>query len=168
VGDDATRRRVAVGVACLAAALLAACGGDDSGGGSESGFEIAEEIIEEQSDGEIDIDEDGEITVEGDNPFNLEGSVPTDFPEQITLPEGGELVIGLSDPGTKTWTLVYTGLDMNNVAAFRDSLVGDGFDIENTSTDTAGDISGFIAEGHGYDLVVGGSPDGFIISVMRL
>jgi len=168
VGGEVTRRRVTVVITGFAVVLLAACGGDDSGGDTESGFETAEDIIEEQSNGEIDIDEDGEVTVEGDNPFNLEGSVPTDFPERITLPEGGQLVVGLSDPATKTWTLVYTGLDMNNVASFRDSLVGDGFDIENTSTETEGDISGFIASGHGYDLVVGGSPDGFIITVMRL
>jgi hypothetical protein len=156
-------RGLLVPAALVAVILLAACSGDDSGE-LQSGFENTGDVIEDEATSEIDAGDSGEVD---DDPFDLQGEVPSDFPEEITLPEGGQLVFGLGDPATMTWTLIYTDLDEHTVAAYRDSLVGDGFDIQSTTTEPDGGLAGFIAAGHGYDLVVGGSPDGFLITVMK-
>ena len=152
-------------LAVAAVVVLAACSGDDSGE-PESGFENTGDVIDEDTTGELDTPPETEIPVD-DDPFDFGGEVPSDFPEEITLPEGGQLTFAISDPATKTWTLIYSDLDENNVAAFRDSLVGDGFDIQTTPASPDGGLDGFIAAGHGYDLVVGGSVDGFLITVMK-
>jgi hypothetical protein len=157
-------------VAVAAVVLLAACSGDD--GGAESGLEVAEEILEQQRDGEIEIETDGEITVEGEDggdSFSLGGDVPDDFPEVVPLPQGGVVVTstGSGDGPNRSWSVAYTGLDPNSVAGYRDTIVGDGFEIENSFSDDQGGVSAFVATGHGYVVAVGGSADGFILTVTR-
>jgi len=154
--------RIGAVVAAGAAVLgLSAC--------DEAVENATERLVESQTTDDVDFDfEDGKIRV-GDSEVTFGDQLPSDFPSDVPLPEGGELVGGGSgtDGNSAAWTVLYSGLDASDIASYRDAVVGAGFEIQNSDTEANGEVSGFSATGHGYELVAGANPEGFALTVTQ-
>lgn len=89
----------------LPAFVVAGCGGDD-----EAAEKIAEKVIENESGGDVDI-EDGEVSVtdeEGNKSTMSSGEeLPEDFPKEIPLPDGAKITSGtkVSTGGDDTFAI---------------------------------------------------------------
>jgi hypothetical protein len=126
-----------------------------------------EKLIESGTTDEVDFDLDnGKIKI-GDSEVTFGDEIPSDFPSAVPLPEGGtfEGGGGATDGSGSGWSLLYSGLDANDIAAYRDQVVGAGFDIKNSTTEDNGEVSGFSATGNGYELLAGANPEGFGLTV---
>lgn len=87
-----TPRRLAVALLALAPLVAVSCGGSD-----KVAERIAEEAIERETGGSVDIDTDGgSVSVETDDgSFSMgQGSVPDGWPDDIPLPDGLEVLAG--------------------------------------------------------------------------
>ena len=128
-----------------------------------------ERLVESQTTDDVDFDlDDGKITV-GDSEVTFGDEIPSDFPSAVPLPEGGtfEGGGGATDGSGAAWSLLYSGLDANDIAAYRDQVVGAGFEITNSTTEDNGEVSGFAATGNGYELLAGANPNGFGLTVTQ-
>jgi hypothetical protein len=162
VGREQVMKRigaiVAAGVALLA---LSAC--------DEAVENAAERLAESQTTDDVDFDlDDGKIRI-GDSEVTFGSELPSDFPSDVPLPEGGELVGGGSgtDGNSAAWSLLYSGLDASDIASYRDSVVGAGFEIQSSTTEDNGEVSGFSATGNGYEILAGANPEGFGLTVTQ-
>ncbi|MGD2101872.1 MAG: hypothetical protein PVG83_06510 [Acidimicrobiia bacterium] len=106
--------------------LLAACSP-----GEELAEELAEQALEEQGGGDVEIDSDsGEVNIESDDgSFTIGGGeIPTDWP--VDVPSGGEvLAVGEDQDGGGTLSMEFVGADYDDMVAFYDSWV-DGSGLE--------------------------------------
>jgi hypothetical protein len=145
---------------------LVACGGED---------EIAEQIIEQASDGSVDIESnDGEITIEGeDGTMTIDpetgemviegadggmsitsgGELPEDLPEAprftgTTVSSAGRI----EDNGTITWSINGEIEDPQNAYdALVAELEADGWEIVDNTTISSPEFSAFVTATKGAD-----------------
>ena len=111
------RLLVVLGVLAL---VIAACGG---------GEELAEQIIESQGDGEIEIEEnDGTVavTIETEDGEDATatfggGEVPDDFP--VPVPSGGDVQAVMESPAGTTITIFYPASEFDSLLAFYEDWV---------------------------------------------
>lgn len=149
-----THRRPLVALALLPALLLFGGCGEASDKAAET---AAEKAIESQSGGDVDVDVDnGEVKVEtedgtyesdGDGNVRIEtedgtftggSGLPDDWPEDIPMPDGVEVVYGSSSPEGATVTVTGSGSVDELMADFEDAL-SDWTAEDETTMETGGD-----------------------------
>ncbi len=129
---------VGTGFAAIAAFSIGACGGDDAGD------KLAEGIIENATDGSVDIDIDGNgdggnITFEGEDgsgSISIGGGEMPDELSDFPLPDGAQVISsysGSGDTGGGAYVSVVATGDYEEVAAGIESGLEDsGYTISNT------------------------------------
>lgn len=152
-------RTSVVAVAFAGAALaLAGCG--------DAAEEAAEQAIEAQGGGDVEIDaEGGEFSVEGEDGSKFSvGSdeLPDDFPTDVPIPEGAtvESSSTVQTDGKAGWfvALTYPDADASGLADTSKTEMEDaGF--EETSTFSADDTTTSGYEGNGYTVTVSIAPN---------
>lgn len=115
---------MAGGLAVTAGAGLAACDGDDA----------AENLAEEVSGGDVDIDsDDGSVSVETDDGSFAAGSceeLPEDFPSDVPTPDADPtFCTRVASDGVTNWSLGYSTDDADKVGDYKSTLEDDGFEI---------------------------------------
>lgn len=146
-----SRRGAAVAIAG-AALILSGCG--------QVAEEAAEQAIEQNGGGDVEIDADGDsFSVEGEDGSISVGKdeLPENFPSEITLPEGGtiESATAVTDSKKDGWFIQSTYADTSPedlVTEFAGSMQDGGF--EETSNTTFEEQTAIGYEGDSYDVAV--------------
>jgi hypothetical protein len=142
----------------LALGLAAGCSSEDA----------ADKIVEEASDGKVQIDDDGKkITVQGEDgegtiSVGEEAELPDDFPEDdVPLPDGGSVRAAISTErdGKQFFSITYA-IDGDDLASAADDysskLEDDGYEIEGQTnvSGSGGSFTSFTAVGPLWDVSV--------------
>ncbi len=155
---------VGAGLVAMAAFTLGACGGDD-----DAGNELAEQLAEGATGGDIEIDEDsGEVSFEGEDgsgSFNVGGGEMPDDLADFPIPDDSEILSsysGSSDESSGSVVSLAANGDYEEVSAdMQSELEGAGFEISGTYTAEANGVgsSTFTAEGDGMSISVAVTED---------
>lgn len=127
-----TRRRTALAAAAAlgAAAFLAGCGGDGSG------------VTVQPDENTVSVStSEGSAVITGEQ----DGKLPTGWPEEIAIPEGGTITggVAVTTPGQEGWTAAveYPDTSAADVAAqLTSTLKGAGYTAEGTVTTGEGSM----------------------------
>ena len=142
--------RTTVGALLLAAVLaVAGCGGTDR---------IAEEAVEDASNGEVKIDRDGDETkveVGGQELENKQGGLVDGFPEDFPMPDGFEVETSTKAQG-KYQAFGSISSAEDTFAYYKDELPKQGWQIQTSSA--AGGTFQIVASKDGREAVLGSSP----------
>ena len=142
--------RTTVGALLLAAVLaIAGCGGTDR---------IAEEAVEDASNGEVKIDRDGDETkveVGGQELENKQGGLVDGFPEDFPMPDGFEVETSTKAQG-KYQAFGSISSAEDTFAYYKDELPKQGWQIQTSSA--AGGTFQIVASKDGREAVLGSSP----------
>lgn len=134
-------------LACVLA--VAGCGGTDR---------IAEEAVEDASNGEVKIDRDGDETrveVGGQELENKQGDLVDGFPDDVPLPDGFEIVSSTKTQG-KYSTFGRVASSDDTFAFYKAELPKEGWKVEVASA--AGGSFQIVAKKGGRALVLGSAP----------
>jgi hypothetical protein len=134
----------------MAAVLVAAgCGGTD---------QIAEEAVEDASNGEVKIDRDGDETkveVGGQELENKQGGLVDGFPEDFPMPDGFEVETSTKAQG-KYQAFGSISSAEDTFAYYKGELPKQGWQIQTSSA--AGGTFQIVASKDGREAVLGSSP----------
>ncbi|MCZ7535891.1 MAG: hypothetical protein M5T61_08200 [Acidimicrobiia bacterium] len=137
------RALVGAGFAAIAAFTIGACGGDD-----DAGKKLTESLIENATDGSVDINsDDGTITYSGEDgsgSISIGGGEMPDELADFPLPDGAQVLSsysGSGDTGGGSYVGVVANGDYEEVAAGIESGLEDaGYTISNTYTAQANGV----------------------------
>jgi hypothetical protein len=159
-----THKKVAA--ATIAAALV--LGGAACGSGSDAADRIAEELVENETGGDIDLNsEDGSVKFTDDEGNESEidvtgdgASLPDDWPEALAPPDSVKIITAATNTVNGAATMTVLGEAEGTVEDFLPAITSQiesaGFEItQNTSTEvTGGSYAGLSAESADQELVV--------------
>ncbi|MBI4175500.1 hypothetical protein HY523_02680 [Candidatus Berkelbacteria bacterium] len=126
-------------------------------GSTRGGERLAEEIIEQASDGRVNFSaNDSSFSVTNEDgtasaTYGSNVSLPANFPSDVPTPQGASLVsvYGGTEGGKESFALVYnaTGSVNQITTAYQNQLIAAGFSVENSgsASSSGSTVSGFTA-----------------------
>ncbi len=157
--------RIGVAAATATALLLAGCGA----AADKASEKATEQLVESQTGGDVDIDTaDGSVEIEtedGSMSFGT-GEVPAEWPEDIPLPDGLEVLSGSTSDSSDGRLVGIVGTATASpediLATMKDELADWTISGESTVTGTDGSITGaqWETDGRRVNFAATAGPDG--------